>query len=425
MNPRETARHGAAILALVLGLHASALGQSPATRAIVGATVHTGVGQPLPGASVLIRGERILGVGDDLALPPDVERIDGRGKVLTAGFIATQNPLGLVEVSLEPATNDQAAGEEGDPIRAAFSAEDGFNPRSTLIPVARRGGLTDALATPHAGLVGGTSAWVHLDGSLRPAGSVRSHVALHVRIDHATAQKSGGGRPSAWMRLREAFDDARLYQRQRAAYERRGLRAMRTSRLDLIRLGDALQARLPVVIQVSRASDILRALELAKDYRLRLVLAGAEEAWRVADRIADAKVPVIVVPLSNLPSSFAALGSRFDNAAVLQRAGVRVIITTRGAHGLHNLRQEAGNAIAHGLDRQAALRALTVEPAEAFGLAHEIGSVRPGALANLVLWSGDPFELGTRAERMWIRGKQVSLRSRQSELLDRYRRLPR
>ena len=167
---------------------------------------------------------------------------------------------------------------------------------------------------------------------------------------------AGGARPATLGRLREALDDARLYSTQRAAYDRRGLREMNVSRADLERLVEALSGRLPVVVRVARADDIVRVLELARAYGLRLVLSGVEEGWKVADAIAAAGVPCIVVPLANLPERFARLGTRYDNAALLARAGVRLVLTTDGAHGLRNLRQEAGNAIGDGLDPALALR---------------------------------------------------------------------
>jgi imidazolonepropionase-like amidohydrolase len=227
----------------------------------------------------------------------------------------------------------------------------------------------------------------------------------------------------ALMRLRELLEDARLYGRQRGAYDRRALREMDASRLDLERLQDALAGRIPVVVRVSRASDILRVLELARSYGLSLVLSGAEEGWRVADRISAADVPVILQPLTNLPSSFTRLGARFDNAAILARAGVPIVLTTDGAHELRNIRQEAGNAIAHGLPREEALRAVTLEPARVFGLDREYGTIAPGKVANVVVWNGDPFETTTWPTHVFVQGREVPLRSRQTELFERYRRL--
>lgn len=394
--------------------------------AVVGALLMPASGPPIPEGTVVVRDGRIVSVEAGRAVPAGAEVIDGTGMVVTPGFVAVESALGLVEIDLEDSTRDAAPeGDDVDPIRASFSAADGYNPLATAIPVARTGGVTSALATPVGGLVSGTSAWVDLAGQ-RPADAiVRPVVALHVHLDDGGIGAAGGARSSALGRLRETLDDARLYGRSRGAYDRRALREMRVSRLDLERLQDALAGRIPVVVRVSRASDILRVLELAREYRLRLVLAGAEEAWRVADPIAAAGVPVIVEPLTNLPSSFSRLGSRYDNAALLARAGVHVIFEAGGAADLRNLRQEAGNAVAWGMPADAALRALTIEPARVFGMDRDYGALAPGRVANLVLWNGDPFETSTRATRVWIRGREASLRTRQTELFERYRDLAR
>lgn len=416
------------LVALVALAAAPAAAQDAPVYAIVGATLIPGDGPEVANATVVIRNGRIESIAAGGAAPAGAQTIQApAGAVITPGFIATEAPLGLVEISLEDSTVDEAPEGEAasDPIRASFTAADGFNPRSTLIPVARSGGVTTAVITPEGGLVSGTSTCVDLDGTRADEMTVRAICALHVDVNEGGIVAAGGARPAVLGRLRELLDDARLYGRQRSAFDRRMLREMRVSRLDLERMQDALARRIPVVFRVSRAADILRVLELARLNNLRAILAGAEEAWMVADRIAAAQVPVILQPLTNLPSGFARLGSRYDNAALLQRAGVRVIITTAGAHNLWNLRQEAGNAVAAGLDRAAAVRALTVEPARAFGLEADHGVVAAGRPANLVLWSGDPFEVSTRPLRLFIRGRDVSLRTRQTELFERYRDLAR
>lgn len=417
-----------------LAAHASAAAQTrprpaatppAAAVAIVGARVETGSASPLENATIVIRGERIESITAGGAVPSGAREIDARGAIVTPGFVATATPLGLVEISLEASTTDAAPDTDGvDPVRAAFAAADGFHPASPLIPVARLGGVTSAVSTPIGGLVPGTSAWIDLRGSTPAEMLVRPVSALNVSLDETGIDAAGGAMPSAISRLRELLEDARLYGRNRAAYDRRALREMRVSRVDLERLQDALAGRIPIVVRVSRAADILRVLEIGRTYGLRIVLSGAEEAWRVAADIAAADVPVIVQPLTNLPTTFARLGSRYDNAAILDRAGVRLVFTTDGAHDVRNLRQEAGNAVAFGVRRETALRALTSEPARVFG-GDERGEIAAGRIANLVVWSGDPFELTTHPLHVFVRGEDMPLRSRQTVLLERYRDLSR
>jgi len=405
------------------------LSVAPAARAevvaLVGGTVHPVDGAKIEHGVVVMDGDRIVSVGTGAA-PAGARVIDVTGKVVTPGFIEADTSLGLIEISLEGTARDSGP-EEGDdardPIRASFLAADGLNPRSTFVPVARMGGVTSAVSAPTGGLVAGRSAWVDLDGDTPDRFVVRTPLALHVDLTDGGISAGGGARATAFGRLREAFDDARLYAKNRANFDRRAFRETPTlSRLDLEALGDALAGRIPVVVRASRASDVLRVIDLAHELGLRLVLAGVEEGWQVADRIAAARVPVVVKPLENLPGSFSSLGTRYDNAARLSAAGVTVLVSTGGdeGHGVRNLRQEAGNAVRFGMSWDAALRAVTIEPARAFGMERQYGSLAAGRIANVVVWSGDPFEIATRVEHVFIHGRDVPLRSRQTELRDRY-----
>jgi imidazolonepropionase-like amidohydrolase len=170
-------------------------------------------------------------------------------------------------------------------------------------------------------------------------------------------------------------------------------------------------------------SDIRAALGLGREFGLKVLIAGGREAWMVARELAAAKVPVIVQPTQNLPSSFDGLSSRLDAAALLSAAGVKVLFSTQGEpHMVRTLAQEAGNAVAWGLPYADALRAITSNVTEAFGL--EGGQVAPGQVADLVLWNGDPLEVSSRPLGMWLGGKQVPLTTRQQALFEKYRTLP-
>ncbi len=413
-----------ALALLVLLAPSIASAQPQETLALVHGRVLPGDGPAIDDATIVVRADRIVSVSPGGAAPAGARVIDCAGAVVTPGFVGTQTSIGLVEIDLEPSTSDRGPeGADADAIRASFGAVDGYNPSSTLVPVARIAGVTTVVSTPSGGLVSGTSAIFDLLGATPAEALVDDTAALHVDLSDSGVAAAGGARSSAIGRLREALEDARLYRQQRAAFQRRGVRELSISPLDLERLSAALAGDFPVVVQVSRASDILRVIELARSYRLRLVLAGAEEGWRVAPQIAAAEVPVIVQPLTNLPSALSTLHSRYDNAALMHRAGVRLVITTSGAHDLRNHRQEAGNAVAAGLPADAALRALTAEPARVFGLADRYGTIAPGRVANLVVWTGDPFELTTWAREVFIRGRAVPMQSRQRLLFERYRRL--
>jgi imidazolonepropionase-like amidohydrolase len=181
---------------------------------------------------------------------------------------------------------------------------------------------------------------------------------------------------------------------------------------------------LPLAVSANRASDLLAALRLADEFKLKLILVGAAEGWMVAGELARRNVPVIVKPLTNIPS-FDALGATLENAARLQQAGVQVALSSFDTQRAHTLRQEAGNAIAYGLDPEAALRAVTLTPARIWGVAETTGSLEVGKDADVVVWSGDPFELTTGAHHVFIKGREVPMQTRQSELLRKYRRIER
>lgn len=391
------------------------------TVAIEGGTVHTMAGAPLEGATVLIRDGRIVAVGADVSVPAGAQRIDARGKIVTPGLFASETHLGLVEVGAVGETNDYRMRDD-DQVTAAFDVADGINPRSILIPVNRIAGVTTAVTEPEGGLVSGQGAVIDLVGNRTSDLLVKDPVAMFVHLGESSLDAGGGARAGETLRLRELLEDARVYARRRSDFERGQTREYAASRLDLEALQPVLRGELPLVIEAHRASDIRAALDIAREYELRLILAGGTEAWMVADELARAGVPVIVKVLQNLPESFERLGARYDNAALLRRAGVQIAITAADTHNARNLKQEAGNAVAYGLPHEEALRAITLAPAEIWGVGERYGSLAPGKVANVVVWGGDPLELMTPVEHVLIRGREIPLVSRQTELRDRYMR---
>lgn len=389
------------------------------TVAIIGGTVHTGEGPPLHDATVLIEGDRVAAVGAGLALPEGARVIDARSSVITPGLIDAASRIGLVEVRLESQTVEGTLGPDADPVRAALRVEDAFDAASFVLPVARSGGLTSAAIIPRGGVISGQSAWIDLveEDPVR-----RSPLALHVSV--LAKGDQAGSRSRAFLRLRESLEDARLYRSNRGPYLSGKLRPVSLSAADLVAITLALERELPVVFEVDRASDIRTVLQIARSYRLRIILLGAAEGWKVADEIAAADVPVLVNPFENLPSSFDRLDARSDNALRLHQAGVPVAFTLRGsAHFAPRLRQAAGNAVRHGFPHAAAIAAITSVPARSFQMVNS-GVLRPGAPANLVIWNGDPLELTSWPTHMLIRGRDVELRSRQDQLTERYFRRP-
>jgi len=410
----------------LLGVAAAPAGAQ--TIAITGGTVYPVSGAPITNGTVLMRDGRIVAVGAGVAVPADAQRIDASGKIVTPGIVNAATELSVVDIGAVAATrNVSARGREG--IAAAFTVWDGLNPASVLIPPARSAGITSVVIAPRGGLLSGQAAVLHLVEGTAADMVMKSPVAMVGQIGSPQAANAQS-RGELLLKLREVLDDARAYARRKADYERAQTRQFAASRLDLEALGPVLDGRLPLLLDVDRASDIESAIKLARDYNLKLMISGAAEAWMLADKLAAARVPVLTGAMNNIPISFSSLGTRQENAGLLRRAGVTVVIIGNAGGGdeeafnVRNVRFEAGNAVAYGMTRDDALRAITLTPAEVFGVADRIGSLQPGKDADVVVWSGDPFEFATQPEHVFIRGREVRGATRQDLLEQRYKTLP-
>lgn len=417
-------RSSALALALAgLWTAGSALSAGAETVVITGAKIHTlGPQGTIEDGGIVIENGRIRAIGASVAVPAGARRIDAKGRVVTPGLIDSYSRLGLVEISAVEGTQD--ASVEDDRITAAFNVVDALNPWSALIPVNRIAGVTRAVVAPSAGdnsLIAGQGAVIHLGG---PGEFIlRSPVALFAVLGEAGAEAAGGSRGGAILRLREALQDAKDYAENRNAFERGERREYALSRLDLEALIPVVRGELPLVLSVNRASDIEASLRLAREYKLKLILQSVTEGWKVADQLAAAKVPVIVNVLDNLPATFEDVGATLENAARLHKAGVTVVMGSGTAHTAYSIRQDAGNAVAYGLPWEEGLASITRTPARLWGLSDRAGTLEAGKDADLVIWNGDPLEVTTVAEKVFIRGVEVPMESRQTKLRDRYKDL--
>jgi len=392
------------------------------TIAITGGTVYPVSGPKLDNATVLIRDGRIAAVGANVAVPTDAVRIDAAGKWVTPGLIDGAGEMGLTEIGLAQETNEQRL--QGNDVAASFNVTEGINPASTLIAITRIEGVTTALAAPGGNaLIRGQPVLIDLAGETVEAMLVTGTVGVLADLSENSKDAGGGSRAGAAARLRRVFNDALEYGRRKTEYTRAQMQELAAPAADLEALLPVLRGARPLIVIANRRSDIETALRIAQEYKLKLILAGAAEGWMIAERIARAGVPVLVQPLDNIPS-YDALGVRYENAARLARAGVKVALLETDTHNARNLRQQAGNAVSYGMPWDQALRAVTLAPAEIFGVAERYGSLEPGKVANVVVWSGDPFEFTTGVEHVLIRGREIPLRSRQTELFERYRSLP-
>jgi imidazolonepropionase-like amidohydrolase len=391
------------------------------TIAITGGTVYPVSGPKIDNATVLIRDGRIAAVGTNVAIPTGAARIDATGKWVTPGLIDGAGSMGLREIGAVQNTNEGTL--RGNEVAAAFNVIEGLNPASTLIPVTRVEGVTTTLAVPGGDLIWGQAVLIDLDGTTIEAMVAKSPVGVVADLSENAKGAGGGSRAGVAQRLRRIFNDALEYERRRTDYSRAQMQDLSASAADLDALLPVLHGRLPFMVVANRRSDIETALRIAREFKLRLILAGAAEGWEIADKIVAAGVPVLVQPMDNIPG-YDALGIRYENAALLAKAGVKVSLMETQTENSRNLRQQAGNAVAYGMTWDQALRAVTLTPAETFGVADRYGSLEVGKVANVVVWTGDPFEFSTGVEHVIIRGKEISLRSRQTELLERYRTLP-
>ena len=417
-------------LALSLAVLLTATPLAAQTVAITGGTVYPVSGPKIENGTVLMRDGRIVAVGTNVTVPAGAERVDATGKWVTPGIINASTTLGVVEIGAVAETRDVSA-RGRDAVAAAFTVWDGLNPASVMLAPARNDGITTVGVVPSGGLIAGQAAMVDLVNGTATEMVRRAPVAMV-----ATMTPPGGqgdvpaSRGELQVRLREILTDVRAYQRNRAAYERNESRELAVSRADLEALIPVLQGRVPMLVAADRASDIDAALRLSREFGFKLIIGGGAEAWQVADRLKAADVPVLTGAMNNIPTGFTTLGTRQENVGLLRRAGVAVVVIGNAGGGdeeafnVRNVRYEAGNAVAYGATWDDALRAVTLTPAEVFGVADRVGSLAPGKDANVVVWSGDPFEFMTEAERVYIRGRSVKSPSRQDELMERYKTLP-
>ncbi|MGI8400660.1 MAG: amidohydrolase family protein [Gemmatimonadaceae bacterium] len=398
------------------------------TVAITGGKVYPVSGPPIEGGTVVIVNGRITAVGSGIPIPADALRIDATGKIVTPGFVNSATELGVKEVGFGAGPTDESA-KGKDNIAAAFTVWDGLNPNSVMFAPARKEGITSFVVVPNGGLVSGQAALLDVVPGTTSDMMIKSPVAMIAEIGDPRAA-GVNSRGELIVKLRELLEDTRFFQIHRDAFDRAQTRDFAASRLDLQAMIPVIEGKLPLVINVDRAADIDAALRLAREYNLKLIIGGGAEAWMMADKLAAAHIPVLTGAMNNIPSGFATLGQRQENAGLLRKAGVSVALIGNAGGGdeeafnVRNLKQEAGNAVTYGMTWDDALRAVTLTPAEVFGVADRVGSLQPGREGNVVVWSGDPFEFTTRAEHVFVRGREYNEKTRQDMLMERYRNLP-
>jgi imidazolonepropionase-like amidohydrolase len=435
-----------AIAGLLLAL--PALAADADSFLLRGATVHTMAGAQIENGSVLVRNGRIIGVGKDIAAPKDVPVIDGKGLHVYPGLIDAATEIGLVEVNSVRETQDTTELGRFNPQLVALTA---VNPASEHIPVTRANGITTVATMPQGPLVSGQVSLIHLDGWTTEEMGVSRTAGLHLRIPFIQVAAGGrggaqaddetpGGRGGAtgpattyttakqnydrqMAELNDYFESARRYKQAKDAKAPE----LRTD-LKFEAMIPILEGKEPVLVNAVREREIRDAIAFADKQKIRIILCDAPEAYKVTKEIKEHNIPVILGPTLELPlNEDDPYDRRYTTPADLQKAGIRFAIGTfSGTANLssRNLPYQAAQAVAFGLPHEDALRAITKNAAEIWGIADRVGTIEEGKWADLLVTDGDPLEAKTQVRRLFIKGKPVDLDNKQHQLYEKYLNRP-
>ena len=394
-------------LFLLLTFHVSA-----ETILLKAGLVHSGNGEVGKIQDILISDNVIVGVGNNLIIDGNTRVIEVNGLPVTPGLISPMSNLGIVEINALDVTKD----DESDLLSAGFSIFNAFNPHSTLIPWNRSNGVTSAISTPSGSPfpVFGLGSHFILDGSLDIKGS--KDIAMFGRLG-----ASYGSRAESLAILESLLEIGRMLNSLAVEeiLEMSLSDQLELQSQDIIALGKVVNDGMPFVLETNRAVDILQALAMKKKFDLNLVLVSVEEAPMVLDKLKESNTPVIIDPMDNIPNSFDELGSSLSLGKILDQAGIPIMFSTQRSHNYHLMRQGSGNAVAHGMTYETAIKGMTKTVAETFQLDNR-GSIEAGKLADVIVWDGDPLEPASFPKIVMIEGKLQDLTSRSSKLTERY-----
>lgn len=398
--------------------------------AITGADLHTVSDGVIENGVLLIENNRISFVGKNAKIPADFTTIDASGMHVYPGFMDSGNSLGLVEISAVPVTVDNQEVGQFNPHVLAFTA---FNPHSAAIPVTRVSGITHVVTSPSSGRFSGQASVMNLWGYSPDSMAIDATGALVVQWP--TAVKGGWWDRRSDKEIREQYDKsiagindmldkARFYDSMMSAYQNDpDGKEMPDKNIRLEALRPVVRGETPLMISVTREKDILNAIDWTEDQKntdLRVIFRGVEEGWRVADEIAEAGIPCIVKALYLPVRDYDHIHRPYQNAGALHKAGVVVAMMSGDVENVRNLSFEAGYAAAYGLGTEEAVKAVTLNPAQIFGIDEHYGSLEAGKAANLFISSGDPFEPVSQIREVFINGYRIPLESRHTQLFKEF-----
>jgi imidazolonepropionase-like amidohydrolase len=368
-------------------------------------------------------------------VPADATVIDGKGLSVYPGLIDSGTEVGLIEVNAVPGTVDTSELGDINPNAATIIA---VNPHSNVIPVTRVNGITTVIAAPSGGIVSGEDALINLAGWTPQEMKVKAPVAMHLNFprvrsaafdeqpqEEEAAKEAQKNYTSQVDKLRDTLRDAQAYAKASAA-RTKDANVKRFDRdLVLEALVPVVEGREPVVIHADSARDIRAALKFAAEFKLKVILSGAQDVAKVLPELKKGNIPVILGPILDLPNrEDDPYDLVFTNAKTLYDNGIRFAIQSGDSHNARNLPYHAAACAAFGLPKDVALKSITIAPAEIFGVADKLGSLEVGKMANVIVTDGDPLEIVTHVKRLFIGGEDISLETNQTLLYEKFRARP-
>ncbi|MDA8982123.1 amidohydrolase family protein [Gammaproteobacteria bacterium] len=385
---------------------------------ITNANIYDGQSDKPYFGNILIKSGKIISISNDISNAKKV--INADGKIVTPGFIAPDTEIGIVEIGSLSVTRDDSP----KIYNIGFSIFDAFNPNSTLIPWNRANGITSALSLPKTSSspIGGLGSFFDLNSDLNISGE--KDMVMIGRVGGSSSKS----RAETFALMEDILDLAFSIDSKVIESDIEIISFMNDMPIvnhlnlqvrDMKALYKLANNRLPLIIESNRASDILKLIKLKKKYNLNLIIMGAQEATLVSTQIAESKIPLIVNPINNIPNSFDELASNINASARLEQAGISLMFNAPRDHNYHLIRQGAGVAVANGMSYGGAIKALTSNFSEAFGIISK-GVLKKGASADLIIWSSDPLEPSSIPEKVFINGVDLSLMTRSLRLQERY-----
>jgi imidazolonepropionase-like amidohydrolase len=423
-------------------LSASAQSQPPSTYALTHAKIFTLAGSPIEDGTLVIKDGKIAAVGASVEVPAGAEVIDAKGLQIYPGLFDPVTQMGLSEISAVNATVDSTETGAYNPDVVAATA---VSPSSEHIPVTRAAGITEVLAVPDSGgfdaggsrgIIGGQASALHLSGWTINDMLIKKSVAMVISwpvietrtFDFATFSRKEKPFTEAKQDYEKQVNELTDYlERARHYAQAMGHGGPSDFRRDLKleALAPVVRGQLPVLVFANRARDIRNAVEFCDKQKLKMILAGGEEAYKVKDLLRSKGIPVILRPTLSLPiDEDDAYDRLLSQPAELAAAGVKFAFGSFDNSFARRLGQQAANAVAYGLPYDEALKAVTVYPAEIFGVADQVGTLESGKIANIIVTNGDPLELSTEVKFLFIKGQRTSQDNRHQRLYEKYLNRP-